>query len=369
MSKGAIAFLCAMLLGLSAAPPGEPLAKLRVCADPDNLPFSSERGGERGLYVDLAELVASRLGAPAEYFWWRSYFGKRTVRNTLLSDECDAYFGLPYDRSFMSQSVALTRPFLDMGYAVIAPRALGLSAVDALRGRRVAVQFSSSPQLLLSERGGYELVTFREPDEALDALARGEVDAAFVWGPVAGYYNKKKLGGAYQVSPVAGPGLQWQAAVGVRKGQDALRTGIERELDQLGPDIARLADKYGAGDRVRARRRHRRATGPHRRSPRRPEPVQPALLALPRPQRDEPRAEPRPAPPPGALRRQDAGRDPHDREGRAPDQGHADLGRCPQRRRHRTDRDLSRVGPELTASTRRHADRAVATSPATGSVR
>jgi polar amino acid transport system substrate-binding protein len=245
MSKGAIAFLCAMLLGLSAAPPGEPLAKLRVCADPDNLPFSSERGGDRGLYVDLAELVASRLGAPAEYFWWRSYFGKRTVRNTLLSDECDAYFGLPYDRSFMSQSVALTRPFLDMGYAVIAPRALGLSAVDALRGRRVAVQFSSSPQLLLSERGGYELVTFREPDEALDALARGEVDAAFVWGPVAGYYNKKKLGGAYQVSPVAGPGLQWQAAVGVRKGQDALRTGIERELDQLGPDIARLADKYG----------------------------------------------------------------------------------------------------------------------------
>jgi polar amino acid transport system substrate-binding protein len=245
MSKRAIALLCAMLLGLSAAPPGEPLAKLRVCADPDNLPFSSEGSGERGLYVDLAELVASRLGAPAEYFWWRSYFGKRTVRNTLLSDECDAYFGLPHDKSFMSQSVALTGPFLDMGYAVIAPRALGLSAVDALRGRRVAVQFSSSPQLLLSERGGYELVTFREPEQALDALARREVDAAFVWGPVAGYYNKKKLGGAYQVSPVTGPGLQWQAAVGVRKGQDGLRAAIEGELAQLGPDIARLADKYG----------------------------------------------------------------------------------------------------------------------------
>src|SRR6185503_18233936 len=166
-------------------------------------------------------------------------------RNTLLSDECDAYFGLPYDQSFMSQSVALTRPFLDVGYAVIAPRTLGLSAVDALRGRRVAVQFASSPQLLLSERGGYELVTFREPEEALDALARREVDAAFVWGPVAGYYNKKKLGGAYQVSPVTGPGLQWQAAVGVRKGQDELRTAIERELAQLGPDIARLAEKYG----------------------------------------------------------------------------------------------------------------------------
>jgi len=234
-----------MLLGLSAARPAEPLAKLRVCADPDNLPFSSERGGERGLYVELSELVAARLGAPAEYFWWRSYFGKRTVRSTLLSDECDAYFGLPYDKSFMSQSVTLTQPFLDVGYAVIVPSALGLSALDGLRGRRVAVQFSSSPQLLLSERGGYELVTFREPEEALDALARREVDAAFLWGPVAGYFNKKKLGGAYQVSPVAGPGLQWQAAVGVRKGQDGLRAAIEGELARLGPDIARLAEKYG----------------------------------------------------------------------------------------------------------------------------
>ncbi|HEY7038309.1 MAG TPA: transporter substrate-binding domain-containing protein [Methylomirabilota bacterium] len=245
MARRALALVCALLLELSAAPPAEPIERLRVCADPDNLPFSRERGPERGLYVELAELVAARLGATVQYFWWRSYFGKRTVRSTLLSDECDAYFGLPYDRTFMSQSVALTRPFLDMGYAVIAPRRPGLSAVDDLRGRRVAVQFSSSPQLLLSERGGYELVTFREPEDALEALARREVDAAFVWGPVAGYFNKQRLGGAYQVSPVAGPGLQWQAAVGVRKREESLRAAIEGELDRLAPDIARLAAKYG----------------------------------------------------------------------------------------------------------------------------
>jgi ABC-type amino acid transport substrate-binding protein len=245
MRKGALVLVCALLLGLWAAPPAAPVARLRVCADPDNLPFSSERGAERGLYVELAELVAARLGAPAEYFWWRSYFGKRTVRNTLLSDECDAYFGLPYDRSFMSQSVALTRPFLDMGYAVIAPRPPGVSAVDDLKGRRVAVQFASTPQMLLSERGGYELVTFREPEAALDALARREVDAALVWGPVAGYFNKQKLGGAYQVSPVAGAGMQWQAAVGVRKREESLRAAIDGELAQLAPEIARLAAKYG----------------------------------------------------------------------------------------------------------------------------
>jgi polar amino acid transport system substrate-binding protein len=245
MPKGALALVGALLLGLSAAPPAEPISKLRVCADPDNLPFSREGGAERGLYVELAELVAARLGGSAEYFWWRSYFGKRTVRNTLLSDECDAYFGLPYDKTFMSQSVALTRPFLDMGYAVIAPRPPGLSAVDDLKGRRVAVQFSSPPQLLLSERGGYELVTFRQAEDALEALARREVDAAFVWGPVAGYFNKRRLGGAYQVSPVAGPGLQWQAAVGVRQREESLRAAIDGELAQLAPDIARLDAKYG----------------------------------------------------------------------------------------------------------------------------
>jgi len=245
MRRGALALVCALLLGLSAPVAAAPIAKLRVCADPDNLPFSSERGPERGLYVELADLVAARLGVPAEYFWWRSYFGKRTVRNTLLSDECDAYFGLPYDKSFMSQTVALTRPFLDMGYAVIAARPPDLAAVDDLKGRRVAVQFSSSPQLLLSERGGFELVTFREPEDALGALARREVDAAFVWGPVAGYFNKQKLGGVYQVAPVAGPGLQWQAAVGVRKREESLRVAIDGELAQLAPDIARLAAKYG----------------------------------------------------------------------------------------------------------------------------
>jgi hypothetical protein len=82
--------------------------------------------------------VASRLGAPAEYFWWRSYFGKRPCGTRSCPTSATPTFGLPHDKSFMSQSVALTAPFLDMGYAVIAPRALGLSAVDALRGRRVA---------------------------------------------------------------------------------------------------------------------------------------------------------------------------------------------------------------------------------------
>ncbi|HXJ77934.1 MAG TPA: transporter substrate-binding domain-containing protein [Candidatus Methylomirabilis sp.] len=240
-----LALLSALMLCLAMPWPAESVDTLRVCADPDNLPFSSSEGPERGLYVELAELVAARMGVRAEYFWWRSYFGKRTVRNTLLSDACDAYFGLPADAAFMGQSVTMTRPFLDMGYAVIGPKPLTLSSLDDLRGRRVAVSFGSYPQILLSSREGFELVTFRQPEEALQALGKGEVAAAFVWGPTAGYYNRTTLGGAYQIVPVAGPGLTWSAAVGVRKGKDELRAVIDRELAALQPDIVRLADKYG----------------------------------------------------------------------------------------------------------------------------
>jgi ABC-type amino acid transport substrate-binding protein/cytochrome c5 len=219
---------------------------LRVCADPDNLPFSSRAtSGERGLYVELAELVAARLGMTTEYTWWYTFFGKRAVRNTLLSDRCDAFFGLPHDADFMGPNLALTRPFLDVGYAIVAPGRLTFAHVEDLKGRRVAVVFRTTPQMVLASRDGFAAVTFKEDEQALDALARGEVDAAFVWGPTGGYYNLKRLGGSHRVVPIAGEGLQWKAAVGVRKGDDGLRDRIERALAALEPEIRQLADRYG----------------------------------------------------------------------------------------------------------------------------
>ena len=218
---------------------------LRVCADPDNLPFSSAAAGERGLYVDLAELVAARLGARTEYAWWYTFYGKRAVRNTLLADRCDAFFGLPHDGDFMGRNLSLTRPFLDVGWAIIAPGHVTVTHVDELKTRRLAVVFRSTPQLLLATRGGFQTTTFRTDEDALDALARGEVEAAFVWGPTAGYHNLKKLGGTHRVVPVAGEGLQWRATVAVRKGNDTLRDRIDRALGALRTEIRQLADRYG----------------------------------------------------------------------------------------------------------------------------
>jgi polar amino acid transport system substrate-binding protein len=218
---------------------------LRVCADPDNLPFSTAAGTERGLYVDVAEMVAARLGVRAEYAWWPTYYGQRAVRNTLLADRCDVFFGLPDDKDFMGRLLDQTSPFLEIGYAIVAPPALTWSSLEDLKRVTIAVQFRSPPQIMLAAREGFRTVTFREVEGAMDALARGEAGAGFLWGPTAGYYNKTRLGGAWRVVPVAGPGLQWQVGAAVRKGDAALKARIESALTSLGPDIRRIADRYG----------------------------------------------------------------------------------------------------------------------------
>ena len=239
-----IAMLLSALL-LSGTVVAAPVKVLRVCADPDNMPFSSANPSERGLYVELADLIAARLGVPTEYFWWASYFGKRTVRSTLLSDRCAAYFGLPSDSAFMGKRLLLTRPFLHVGYAIMAPAALRIAQLDDLKGKTVGVEFRTGPHILLASQDDFQVSTFRRAEEVLEALRRGEVETAFVWGPMAGYYNTTRLGSAYQIIPVAGPGLQWQVAIGVKPGNEVLKEALERELEHLQPQILRLAEQYG----------------------------------------------------------------------------------------------------------------------------
>ncbi len=242
----------ALALGgaLAAAPGGAQAAEsapLRVCADPDNLPFSSSAPGTPGLYVEFGQQIARVLGRTFEPVWSLSYFGKRTVRATLLAGSCDAYVGLPDDKGFMGSQVVFSKPFLHEGYALVVPPDLHISRLDDLKGKRVAVQFSTPPQIALASRddlGGVG-VTFLNPEDAMQALARHEVDAAFVWGPTAGYFNVTTLHGAYRVIPVAGEGLQWAISIGFAKAKANLRDEVDRSLDESGGTIGALEAKYG----------------------------------------------------------------------------------------------------------------------------
>src|SRR5258708_7179277 len=116
----------------------------------------------------------------------------------------------------MDAKVSVTRPFLDVGYAIMAPRSLAFARLDDLKPHRLAVEFRTPAQSLMATKEGFSVSTFRSAEEAVEALGRHEVDAAFVWGPIAGYLTVTKFAGPYRIVPVAGQGMQWRIRIGVR---------------------------------------------------------------------------------------------------------------------------------------------------------
>ncbi len=240
------AWACAAALTAGAlVAPAAGAEPLRVCADPDNLPFSKETGPRQGMYVELAELVGKALGRPVEYTWWYTHMQRRALRNTILQDGCDAVFALPAGTDYKARGLQRTQPFMNVSYAIVAAPAFTFKSLDDLKRLRLAVQFSSTPHILLSQYEGFRSTTYRSAEEALAALAKGDVDAAFLWGPVAGYENKMRWDSRWRVTPVSGHDLAGAVAVAVRRDKDALAAAIDRALADLAPQIELLADKYG----------------------------------------------------------------------------------------------------------------------------
>lgn len=218
---------------------------LRVCADPDNLPFSKADGPERGLYVELAELVGKRMGTPVEYVWWLTYNQRKALRNTILQDGCDAVFALPADADYKLRGLQRTHSFISVSYAVVADPSFSVAGLPDLKNKRIGVQPGSPPHILLSQHDGYTTRSYLRQEEIFDALATGEIDAALLWGPSAGYENARRFNGRWKVTPVAGQGLGGEMAVAVRRGKDELAANIDKALTELQPDIRKLAEKYG----------------------------------------------------------------------------------------------------------------------------
>jgi len=120
-----------------------------------------------------------------------------------------------------------------------------IDGIDGLKGKRVAVQYESTPQNLLAERDDIEEVTVLTPEEGMKALDQGKADVAFIWGPVAGWLNKTKYDSRYWVQTVEGKGLSWDAAIGFARTSTELRDRVNTALPQLERAIADLSVKYG----------------------------------------------------------------------------------------------------------------------------
>ena len=223
----------------------EMLQPLRFCADPDNLPFSSADETTPGLYVELGREIARELGRPFQPVWVPTYYAKRQLRLKLLAGQCDGFVGLPDDAGFMAPRVVLSSPFLRLSYALVVPKGMSVAGPRDLDKRRVAVQFFTAPQDWLASQADIQAVTTMSVEEAMQDLVDGKADAAFVWGAAAGWLNKTKFGGAFEVVPTENEGMAWTVGIGFARGQDGLRDEVNHALAGMAQTVSALASKYG----------------------------------------------------------------------------------------------------------------------------
>jgi mxaJ protein len=255
----------AMLVGISVAKAANEDAsqsQLRVCADPNNLPFSNE--GQEGFENKLAELIAGKLHKSVTYTWWAQRRGY--VRETLKARLCDVILGVPSQLD----SLATTQPYYRTGYVFLSrtDRALDVTAITDARLRllRVGVQlignngFNTPPAHALGQLGIVNNVVgfpvygdYRETDPArriVDAVETGRVDIAAVWGPIAGYFAKiskmqLRLVPITDTERFAPLQFQFDISMGVRKEDQKLRSQLNDIIDRYRPDIDALLESYG----------------------------------------------------------------------------------------------------------------------------
>jgi mxaJ protein len=239
----------------------EPARELRVCAQPNNLPFSNQR--LEGFENKLAQLVADELRATLRYTWRPQRRG--FVRRTLNADACDLVMGVPTG----FEPVLTTAPYYRSNYAFVYPkdRYPGLSSFDdpALRGLRIGLHevgddgFSTPPAHALARRGivgnivGFAMWDADSVDSPagriVDAVASGEIDVAIVWGPFAGYFADR-YPQRLEVRPVAPPPdmsgwpFEYDIAIGVRQGDAALKRELDTVLERRRGEIRRILDHY-----------------------------------------------------------------------------------------------------------------------------
>jgi mxaJ protein len=249
------------LAGLLLLAGGAQARELRVCADPNNLPFSNEAG--EGFENRIAALVAEELGAEVRYTWWAQRRG--FLRNTLKADACDLVTGLPANL----EGVRTTAPYYRSSY-VFVTRAEGpeIASFDdpVLRELKIGVHLigddgaNPPPAHALGRRGlvgnvrGYMIYgDYAEPNppaRILDALAQGEIDVAVVWGPLGGYFASRQAV-PLKVAPVRpsfdGPKLPmvFDISMAVRAQDEALRQEVDIALARRRADVDRILEDYG----------------------------------------------------------------------------------------------------------------------------
>jgi mxaJ protein len=242
---------------------------LRVCQDPNNLPFSNRE--QRGLENRIATLFATKLGWKLEHTWYPQRMG--FIRNTLRAKvpdteqyKCDLVTGVAsgFDLGLT------TKPYYHSTYAMAYVKGRGLDSVQTpedllkldpakLRTLKIGA-FAKTPAVdwllkngLINQMVSYQHQTGdpdQYPGQVIDRdLVNGTLDVAMAWGPIVGYFAKQSNATPITVVPfkpdATGLRYDFSIAMAVRHGDKALRDQINGLIDSSRPEIQALLDEYG----------------------------------------------------------------------------------------------------------------------------
>jgi mxaJ protein len=250
-----------------AGPQEPPRTAFRVCQDPNNLPFSNQSG--EGFENRIAEIFARDLGLPVTYFSFPNRLGfiRNTLRFKLPGEDyrCDVVMGVPagFDQ------VAATRPYYRSTYALVFAKGKGMDGFrtsddllalppEKLRTLRIGLYDRSPASRWLARHG---LVDSGVPYALLNAdpdqypgqiierdLAQGKIDAAIVWGPIAGFFARRVRSPELLVVPMKSePGIpfDYAMAMGVRYGEAEWKQQIEGLIAKHRSEILGILRDYG----------------------------------------------------------------------------------------------------------------------------
>jgi mxaJ protein len=260
-SRPALRLLICVFLAWPALALAQAKTPLRVCSDPENMPFSNQK--LEGFENRIASLIAKELGTTVSYVWWgqRRGFIRNTMNATLQEGRCDVVIGVPegYDL------VSTTPPYYRSTYVFVYPKGKGLSVKSlddpVLKKLKIGVHLlgddytNPPPVHELSKRGIVDNVvgfsTFysaeNPPSAIIDAVASGKVNLAIVWGPIAGYFAARQRVPLEVVPVPSKPGdlpFAFNISIGVKKGDDALKARVERVRRERRAEIVAILNEY-----------------------------------------------------------------------------------------------------------------------------
>ena len=256
------AFVIALVLFCGSAAFAGPQRQFRVCADPENLPASNRQ--MEGFENKIAALVARELNASLSYVWWgqRRGFVRNTMNATLKDARCDVMIGVPQGYDL----VRTTKPYYRSTYVFVYPKskAFQLKSLDdpILKKLKIGVHLlgddyaNPPPVHELSKRGivanvvGFDTFYSQEnpPSKIIDAVASGKIDVAIVWGPAVGHFVARQRV-PMDVIPVPSGKTDlpfaFDISMGVKPGDEALRSELEGVLDRKHAEITKILKDFG----------------------------------------------------------------------------------------------------------------------------